>query len=251
MIKAYLINLDVDTDRREMMLKRFGELEVEVERFPAIDGRQMTEAEYQLFTTERPEAPWGRGQAGCFLSHFGVWEKVANSDSELAAIFEDDLIVSDDVAALLSDVSWLPPDYDIVRLETSTNRVLLSNPVQTIGRRKIHRVSSTSWCAGAYIISRAAARRLLEVPKRLHDSVDAFLFAYEKTPIASSLRIYQVVPACCVQGKFTASADPAFVSRIENPRDQGNAAIRTWLGRPSFMPAWRMIRGYRRIDFQG
>jgi len=205
MIQTYLINLDRNPERLSAMTARLKDLSIPFERVPAIDGHAMREEDFQTFIKSRPRRgkDWTRGKMGCLLSHQSVWQKIVEGDQEYAAVLEDDLHMADDLHAVLSSFEWVPHGADLVRLEPSTNRVLLA-PQESghVGARSVHRVLSTTWCTAAYIISKQAAAKLLAVPEKDHESPDHLLFCYEASAIAQWLKSYQLTPAPCIQDQF-------------------------------------------------
>ncbi|MDR3450297.1 MAG: glycosyltransferase family 25 protein [Alphaproteobacteria bacterium] len=255
-MKAYVINLARDTGRLNHMSARFHELGLDFERVDAVDARLMSAEQIVAFRESRPlHGLWTPGQVGCFLSHFGVWRKIATGTEPYAAVFEDDMHFSPSLKEVFADESWLPPDFDLVRLENSTNRLLLGRrPVVSVAGRALYRLSSTSWCAGAYIMSRDAARRVVAAPEKLHCAADAFLFAHERSPIARELATYQFVPAFATQDKYIGDASKrlCFASNIDMPVQSGGAweRLRGLAGKITVATLLRSIRGYRYIPFE-
>ena len=256
MIHSHLINLDQDVERLAFFAATFSRLGMAFERTPAVDGRLFCEADYQQFMASRPRhgQPWLRGQMGCFLSHYAVWEQIARGPDRFHAVFEDDIHASDDLKEILADDRWIPDEVDIVRLETSTNRVLLTaRPLLTHARRPAFSVRSTSWCAGAYLINRRTARQLVELSALHHAPADAMLYNFEESILARTLNILQMNPAPCTQDKHLATGNVKFSSNIEAPL---SPAERLESGARRISPAAilralvRSLRGYKRISFQ-
>jgi glycosyl transferase family 25 len=255
MMKTYLINLDQDTARLAFFASTFQRLGLPFERVPGIDGRLFSEADYQAFMRARPrhDKTWLRGQMGCFLSHHAVWEKIANGEDRFCAVFEDDIHASDDLKKILADDQWIGDDIDIIRLETSTNRLLL-RPAAVLSRagRGAFAVCSTSWCAGAYLIHRRTAQQLLALPARDHEPADVLLYNFEDSAIAGTLKILQFDPAPCTQDKHLVTGSIQFSSNIESASTQPGTLKRLFrqlspmaVGRAIY----RTLRGYRRIGF--
>jgi glycosyl transferase family 25 len=256
MIHSYLINLDQDTERLAFFTSAFSALGIDFERIPAIDGRRFSETDYQAFTRERPHHahPWLRGQMGCFLSHYAAWEKIAHGQDRFCAVFEDDIHASEDLASILNNDRWLPDEIDLVRLETSTNRVRLSaSPIQGPNERGVYTVHSTSWCAGAYLINRRAAQQLIALPSNLHEPADAMLYNFEDSVLARKFRILQFNPAPCTQDKHLANGRINFASNIEFPTAtaQGFGAALSGITTAQIVRAVRRtLTGYKRIGFR-
>jgi glycosyl transferase, family 25 len=257
MLKSYVINLDKDADRLQFFSENFKRLALEFERISAVNGKNFSEQDYQEFVRLRPRnngKGWLRGQMGCFLSHFSAWELIANGAEEYCAVFEDDVHISDDLKNLLQDASWIPTSADVIRLETSTNRVRLStSPFVQKSGRTAYKVMSTSWNAGAYILSRTAAKKLIELPLAQHQPSDILLFNFSESPIVNQLQILQFHPALCTQDKHHTNSTNQFASNIEfKDADVARAVARF----KNYTPAkiWHALRksslGYKRVGFQ-
>ncbi len=259
-MKAYLINLDKDTERLAFFKSNFDRLEIPFERIDAVDGRTFSEEAYQAFMQTRPRnynrdtsKPWLRGQMGCFLSHYKAWKKIAEGRENFCAVFEDDIHVLDDLKHVLQSDTWIPQNTDIIRLETSTNRVqLTSKPVLTYKKRNLYRVKSTSWCAGAYIISRVAAQRLVALSEKYHEPADIMLYHFEESVIAKDLHILQFNPALCTQDKHLADGKVKFSSNIEfnnAPSASVTSKFKRYSPAKVLTAVYRSLSGYRRISF--
>jgi glycosyl transferase family 25 len=153
-MKLLLINLARDEDRLAASRKRFSELGLGFERLEGYNGHAMSEEDFQTFIAPRPrdgKYHWTRGKVGCFLSHSRAWKMCADGPDDYVAIFEDDLHISDELPYFLNNLSWMPKDFDIIRMESPTNRIKVAKvPTSENRGRKIFQVQSTAWCAGSY-----------------------------------------------------------------------------------------------------
>jgi glycosyl transferase family 25 len=259
MIKSYVINLGRDTERMDYMRKRFEELGLEFGRAEAVDGRLMSKEQIEAFCKRRPQRRhfWSPGQVGCFLSHFNVWKQIAQGTDTFYAIFEDDVHVSDKLKDVLADPTWVPEEFDIVRLESSTNRLLLDRiPVTTVHGRCLHRLRSTSWCTGAYIINRACAIELINTPEVSYDVLDYFLFCYEASSTARGLIVYQFSPTLAIQDKFIGKkrGGIGFIANTTCRRlsvfEQASHACNTFMPKEMYKSLNKTIKGFQRVPFE-
>lgn len=256
MIKSYLINLNKDSDRLDFFREQFERLELSFERIPAVDGRAMTDEEYASFQRARPrdqKKRWLRGQMGCFLSHYQAWEAIASGSDRYGAVFEDDIFVSDGLRRILSDDDWVPQGVDVIRLEPSSNRVRLGRKLTSVEDRDYYRVLSTSWCAGAYLLSREAARKLVTLAQEHHQPADIMLFSFEDSVLVPTLTIAQCQPAPCIQDKFLNPESHQFSSNIERLRKTpgAGAEIRPRLTLMTLLGAiYRRLLNYRRVRYR-
>jgi len=250
MVPCYLINLDRSMDRLGFIGKRLEDLKIPYSRIVAIDGRMLSEIEQTAFIEARPRdgRSWGSGQIGCFMSHMNAWQKIAEGEAPFGLVLEDDIHLSDAAPALLKDLSWIPLNADIVRVESTGQWLSLGPTVTVVGSRSIRRVQSAAWGAGAYIMSKTAAGGLMRIEAKQHTPVDDFLFNLVSSAVAQTLNIYQIVPALAEQDKFKAdqSMSRGFGSGIEvgkiNQRLQGLSALRRTVT--------STLRGKSRVDFE-
>lgn len=126
--KIYLINLDRRPDRLETttnLLKEKGY--TDIIRFQAVDGSKLTDEQLNTLVTQNAMKSIIRGQrtqhhelsrgaVGCYLSHFGVWNKIIVDSDKLdnIIIFEDDTKPSLNKIQLDSVLSSCPDDWDII-----------------------------------------------------------------------------------------------------------------------------------------
>jgi GR25 family glycosyltransferase involved in LPS biosynthesis len=152
---------------------------------------------------------------------------------------------------VLAEISRHLDQFDVLRLEGTKHRVLL-NPAKTVQASGINlvEVRSEAWGAGAYVLPKKAAQLLLAEPTTRHSPVDFFLFDKNSSAVARRHRVYQTIPALCVQSKFDAAMgkpETSYGSDIEhNSEDTGLRHAFRKLG-------WRIrglrnvLLGYRRI----
>ncbi|GGY74420.1 glycosyl transferase [Cellvibrio zantedeschiae] len=263
-MKSYLINLDKDTHRLGFFKSNFERLGIPFERISAVDGRTYSDQDYQNFMSTRPRnynrdkpKTWLRGQMGCFLSHYCVWKKIAEGRENFCAVFEDDIHISDDLKYVLQSDSWIPQNIDVIRLETSTNRIrLTTQPVLSYKKRNLYGVKSTSWCAGAYIINRKTAQRLVALSEKYHEPADVMLYHFDESVIAKDLNILQFNPALCTQDKHLADSKlegkVKFSSNIEFdnvPKTGLTGKLKKYSPVAILTAISRSLNGYRRISF--
>lgn len=197
-----------------------------VVRIPAVDGSKFSPAELEKYANPAPRfGQLGPGEIGCFLSHRKVWEAILQNGDEWAAVFEDDVYLSRDTTRLLLDDSWIPPGVDIVKLETTRIPVSLGSIEGEVRftevPRKLYPLLSPHGGAGGYLISRKAARDLLNDPETVKDPVDEYMFN-PVSPVFAKMRILQMTPAICIQHVILTDdrSDKSLNSTIQDERDE-------------------------------
>lgn len=238
-MKCYLINLDRSTDRLTRMEQEFGQYGLTFTRVSGVDGRLMKQEELDAVTApvRRWEIPIPPAEIGCFLSHRKCLEIIASGEDAYAAVFEDDIILSHEAQKILSDLSWIPADADIIKIETFNTVILIDESIKIKDTGyKYAQLLSKHLCAGGYIVSRDAAIRMLTFMDVISVPIDNLMFdpAYE---MFADLKIYQIFPAVCKQ--------QGFASLIEADR---KALRRQYKHRPSFpgLVVREIVRSYNR-----
>jgi GR25 family glycosyltransferase involved in LPS biosynthesis len=93
--KAYVISLEDSEDRRAQFYKYSKKAGIDVEWFPAVNGRKLDFEKLltdEIISSDIDESQ--KGTLGCTLSHRGVWKKFLDDGGEVALVFEDDSIIS-------------------------------------------------------------------------------------------------------------------------------------------------------------
>lgn len=96
----YMINLERRSERRIKMQWSFDVLGIDVETFFAVDGRNLTDSyldEINVRIMDGYSDPYHyrtmtKGEVGCFLSHYYIWERMVKLEQKEVLILEDDVI---------------------------------------------------------------------------------------------------------------------------------------------------------------
>jgi glycosyl transferase family 25 len=146
-----------------------------------------------------------KGDKCCTLSHRRAWETFVASGETHAAIFEDDVILAPNAAALLCDDGWIAPGIGLVKLEQygpPSQRVLVGPPCAVKPGYRIAPLYSRHTGAAAYILSREAAKMLLADVRLYTLPVDHLLFNPNNSPYFAALAPWQLMPAIAKQQEF-------------------------------------------------
>jgi glycosyl transferase family 25 len=170
-------------------------------RVPAVDGQDpRVAAAAAAMPAPANGARMSTGAYGCFASHQKFWQLLVDSGAPHGMVMEDDLDLAEGIAQYLAD-DWVPPQADIVRLETFGTRIHLDRaPVVPAHGRSLRRMRSTHLGTGCYVISAPMAARLLAETRQFSDPIDQFLFNSGR-PFFPTAQIWQMTPAPVAQGK--------------------------------------------------
>jgi len=172
---------------------------------------------------------------GCSMSHVKAWEMLIDSGDEFACILEDDVILSINFHAMISDEGWLPADFDVVKFESMNRNVEIGERRDIPHGHGIARLCSPHMGSGGYIISSDAAKRLMARALSLSDTIDGVLFGKQTVAF---MRIFQVFPALCIQEQYVhghnrdSSISPDGGKSFRREKPQGWEKIKRELSRP-------------------
>lgn len=218
-----LINLDSRPDRLAAFSEEAAAIGLAFDRLPACNGSlpEFEDRAAQIPVTPRGE-PVGPRALACTESHRVGWRRLIDEGHDYGVMLEDDIYMAPDLGDICSRTDWIPADADLVKLETMNYRVLLSKETAgSVSGRSIHRMLSDHLGTGGYVVSRAAAEKLLAATDVSDDTIDRMMFD-TISPLSRSLTIYQMTPAPCAQVIFLDEAAPEWgKSDINTERYEG------------------------------
>jgi glycosyl transferase, family 25 len=177
-------------------------LGLSLNRLEALDANEMGSQDLaRWFANNGPLGEIPKGDQCCSLSHRRAWEKLLASGRDYAAVLEDDVALSEQARFILGNTLWVPPGIDLVKLEhygPPGQSVLLSDFLEIGQGFRLGRMHSRHTGAAAYILSRRAARLLLEIP-RFDLPVDHLLFNPNNSRMFAKLRPWQLLPTVARQ----------------------------------------------------
>lgn len=197
-LPIFYINLDSRPDRRQFMEEQFARLGIRAERVSALTTADVP-AELIAYHDD-PGILWPVSPAdlACGLSHQLIWRRMVDEGLPAALVLEDDALLHDSLGDFLAPGLSERLGFDLLKLETRRNSVLLGAGATTLGGVELRELQSSQMGSAAYIISRAAAQASLAHPLVNAMSVDRFLFGKGGLHLLRS-RILQTVPTPVVQ----------------------------------------------------
>jgi GR25 family glycosyltransferase involved in LPS biosynthesis len=175
-----VINLDTSTKRWETLQPELKALPYPIRRFSAVDGRKMTEEEfdaagipYLLWPAQADEKLKKKraGEIGCYLSHKTLIEQFGSSWALPNAghlVLEDDVTIAGDAATRLNAaLRALPMDWDILCL--GIGHATLDPEVSGLSRvRKF-------WGTYAYMVRHGSIPKILQRIHTMNNPIDDML----------------------------------------------------------------------------
>jgi len=220
-MKLYVINLERAQTRLERMQTIFAAHNLSFTRIKAIDGAQLDEETYkEINAVNLWLEALTHGEVACFLSHKKALETLIADKVPYGVIFEDDVQLGEAAEKILASSVWLPAgateaaEMEIVKLETSGKKVWLGSPQPvmveggSLAPFTLAAIKSTHIMAAAYVISRDAAVRLLQLMQQASAPFDHFLFNFSLGN-AQKFALYQLDPAIVIQADLPSTLEGA------------------------------------------
>lgn len=197
-----VINLIDRPERLAHMTVEFDRLGVEFEPLAAINpANDPANPRYQTLAPRKDGRGWLNSEIGCLLSHHELWREIGQGEARHVAVFEDDVVLSDQLGDILR--GDFPPEADIVKLDTNYQILYLHRqliPMKS-GKGGFRKLRSDAEGSGAYVISRSAAAKVADALGHFDFPIDNVLFS-PRLARKLGLTVYQAVPAPAIQGVF-------------------------------------------------
>ncbi|KAK4805925.1 hypothetical protein QYF61_021489 [Mycteria americana] len=169
--EVFMINLQRRADRRERMLRTLYEQEIACKLVEAVDGKAMNSSEVEAlgirmlpgYKDPYHGRPLTKGELGCFLSHYRVWQEIAARGLEKSVVFEDDLrfeiFFKRRLMNLMHDLEAEGLAWDLIYI--GRKRMQVERPEKSVPRvRNLVEADYSYWTLG-YVLSLRGARKLL------------------------------------------------------------------------------------------
>ncbi|SUU36378.1 glycosyl transferase family protein [Actinobacillus seminis] len=231
-MQNYVISLKSAVLRRKHIEKTFSSQQIDFRFFDAFDFSEGGESLIDQLIPNLNQTALTKGEKGCFMSHLLLWKKCVDEQLPYICIFEDDVVLSDNAADFLKKDDWLKERFDfkdffVLKLETFLMKIRLENvPISSFQGERFERLKSTHYGTAAYIISRQAAKTLLETVHQLSIDdllpIDHILF----NKFLNDYTVYQINPAIVIQELQLNQQNALFSSQIEEERSLERAKVK-------------------------
>lgn len=221
---VYVINLDRQTERLRWMERGLGAAGVAFRRVPAVDATRLSPA-FAARMTRDNSRKLTQHEIALVMSHRKAWRALLRSAAPHCAVFEDDVHIGHDFAALLAALDAGAVAFDIVKLESVGERVLIdASGAHHVAGRLLCPLRSAYMGAAGYVITRRTAAKLLQVTRSMAVPADWFLFA-ESYLVSNGLLVLQAVPGIVAQEEHLRKLTPMPEMRSGQPTRTKSATL--------------------------
>uniref|UniRef100_A0A8C4NGT3 Glycosyl transferase family 25 domain-containing protein n=1 Tax=Eptatretus burgeri TaxID=7764 RepID=A0A8C4NGT3_EPTBU len=169
--EIFVINLVRRPDRRKYMLRALQEQSISCKLVDAVDGAALNKSAMDalgismLPSYEDPysDRPITKGEVGCFLSHYRVWQEVVARRLQFVLVLEDDvrfeLFFRRRLMHLMRDIDHANLEWDLIYL--GRKKMEFNFPEVAVNNVKYLVRADYSYWTLAYVLSQSGARKLL------------------------------------------------------------------------------------------
>ncbi|KAF3821041.1 hypothetical protein GH733_011194 [Mirounga leonina] len=261
--EVFVISLARRPDRRERMLSSLWEMEISGRVVDAVDGRTLNASIMRSLGVDLLpgyQDPYSgrtltKGEVGCFLSHYSIWEEVVARGLAQVLVFEDDVRFESNfrgrLEQLMEEVEAEKLPWDLIYL--GRKQVNPEEEAAVDGLPHLV-VAGYSYWTLAYVLSLAGARKLLaSQPLRRMLPVDEFLpIMFDRHPNEQykahfwprDLRAFSARPLLAAPTHYAGDAEWLSDTETSSPWDDDSGRIISWSG------SHKTLRGPR-LDLAG
>ena len=226
-MQIYVINLDYAEERLAAVNKQLSRFGVTYTRIPAVNGRALSQDEKRNAVNRfrwwcAVGSPATDGEIGCALSHASIYRKMIDEEIQLACILEDDVILDDRFPQVLLQLEkWHE------KRSKHNSVCLLSNHSDSVGQLGnrhsgyqtpvekndfLVKESVGDFCTECYVLTREAARQLLQVNSPLITPCD-WWGRWKRIKV---IELYHVFPTVAMQNKseYSSGTIPGIISPV-------------------------------------
>lgn len=247
--EVFVISLARRPDRRERMLSSLWEMEISGRVVDAVDGRTLNSSVMRSLGVDLLpgyQDPYSgrtltKGEVGCFLSHYSIWEEVVARGLARVVVFEDDVRFESNfrgrLERLMEEVEAERLPWDLIYLGRKQ-----VNPEEAVAVEGLPHlvVAGYSYWTLAYVLSLAGARKLLAAqPLRRMLPVDEFLpIMFDQHPNEQykahfwprDLRAFSARPLLAAPTHYAGDAEWLSDTETSSPWDDDSGRLISWSG---------------------
>ena len=175
MIPVYVISLARSLARCEQISQQLNKIGMAFEVFPAVDGETLDLSTLSDRLQDRMPLYRGfsltRGEIGCFLSHYQIYQRMVANNTPYAVILEDDAVLSEDFADIIDTLPTIDWRWDIVRFSAFTPHQVMRT-ICSISRTRFLVRYRPAWSTAAYAISLRGAKALCKSCYKIRAPID-------------------------------------------------------------------------------
>nr|WP_247744219.1 glycosyltransferase family 25 protein [Ruegeria sp. R14_0] len=183
MIKAVILSLPNDLERRRSCKDEFDRLGLSHEFCDAISGDQMNSSDWQsLYDAEmnriKFKRPLSRNEVACTLGHRRIWQKIGESQDAVSLVLEDDATFVQDPRPFLEEIFAHGAQFEDLMIKLDGVSRKNGQVIKSVADQNLVLSDHLPPRTTGYVIGRKAAARLLALDARIARPIDIDLKFY-------------------------------------------------------------------------
>lgn len=259
-INIYYINMDSAVARREAAEQQALSHGLDIQRVPAVIGRELTESDLVGFDAQKRRKEYHfdmtMGEHACTMSHLKALRRFLESDADMGVVLEDDFVLHPRFKEGLRWAVEHTEGWQVMKLFTEDGKLYPTQVESADGNWRLVFPKKILWVAVGYLYTREGARRVLEGFRRYWVPFDVQL---AEVMLRTDITVCGITPSLATTSdpqSQTSSIDASSkesgqVSRVEVLANTGRRSLCQYIRRRLGIWAvscgkWRMRRKLRR-----
>ena len=174
---VFVISLARAVERQADIVRRLEAATIRHEIVDAVDGNTLDLSQIADRMDEKTQTQhYGRllyrGEIGCYLSHYNLWQRIVAEEIPAAVVLEDDAVWDSDFAQVVAAVADCDYEWDVAALHfpTRKNRRVVCNlggKHQLVAYKRFR-----VFCTTGYLISLSGAKKLTAHCRLIRHPID-------------------------------------------------------------------------------
>lgn len=194
MFDIYVLNLPRATKRLKLISKILSAQQLEFKVVSGVDGQELSKGTNEIQFSKILHKKLSPAEVGCYLSHKKAWQMISTGNKKFGLVLEDDAVFGERLKNFLIELEKSDFTFDVLHVEDvgkrSSRFITTKDSERIIRDISIYRLLSPAIFAGALVISKEGAQKILSLSSTKIEPTDELLFNIY-SPLYSELETYQ------------------------------------------------------------
>ncbi len=176
MIKSWVINVKSSKEKRKFFLEQAKKCKLDFTFFDAVTPKTLHLYDYKSDPNLQKSMfarPLMKTEIACAISHISLWKLLLeDNEVEYYCIFEDDTYLNENLSKLIKNIKI--KNFDFIKF-SGLKKVPYKNIIKINNKYSLVRLAYGPLDAASYMISKKAARKLIEYTYNLTHPIDIML----------------------------------------------------------------------------
>lgn len=164
-LRILAINLDRERDRWGALCADAEAAGIDLQRVPAVDGKQIDTPHWEGFDLQTARSRNGREilptEYGCYQSHLLALETFLADGHQYGLIIEDDVALNENTVRRIEAIIDAAPDFDLIKLTNHRTKFFIRAARSALGDEIGRTLYGPQGSAAAYLVTRDGARKII------------------------------------------------------------------------------------------